>query len=107
MGLRKCSTPPRPAFAPLGVDGESVERSFPELAVLLEPRLDDAEGVGVQDAAVDSAVDVTNDQSRMLEHLEVSRDRGERDREWLGELGDGRRAPCEARRAFAGDVSTR
>lgn len=50
----------------------------------------------MENAAMDAAVDMTNDESRAFEHLEVSRNGGERHRERLGELADGRRAAGEA-----------
>jgi hypothetical protein len=94
--LRKCSPTWRPRFGLLGVGGERIERSLPELAVRLEPRLHGSQRVGVQDAPMDAAVDVSSDESRALQHLQVPRDRGEGHRERCSELGDGRRAASEA-----------
>jgi hypothetical protein len=85
----RCLTFDRPVLALLGVDRECVQRSLPEFPVLIEPGVDRAEGLGVQDAPTNAPVHLPHDESRTREHLQVSRDRGERDGKWRRELGDG------------------
>ena len=80
----------------LGIGRERVQRSFPEFPILIEPGFDGAEGLGTEDAMVNTTVDVSDDEPRILEHLQVSGDGGKRDRERRGELRDGLGASSEA-----------
>src|SRR5689334_16612524 len=92
----RCLTFEVRALVLLCIRGERVERALPEFAVLIEPRFDGAEGLGAEDTMVNATVDVSHDEARVLEHLQVSGDSGERHREGRGELGDRLGAAAQA-----------
>src|SRR5437867_3675118 len=74
---------------------ESIETLFPENAIALHPSGCFAKPRRLEPCGPPLRVASTRDQPRMLEHLEVLRDRGEGHVEGLRELSDGSLARCE------------
>src|SRR6185312_2347240 len=72
--------------------GEAVEALGPEALVEAQPIRGFGETVGAQPAAAERAVALAIDEPRPLEHLEMPRNRRQRDAEGLGELAH-RRLP--------------
>jgi hypothetical protein len=71
---------------------------LPENAVLLEPGGSVLDGVGVETAAVNAAIDFTPQQTGGFEHAEMLGDGRERDVERFGEFADSRFALQKARK---------
>jgi hypothetical protein len=71
---------------------ERVELSFPEPPVLLDPRGGGVERPGDEPAPVDASVARSGEQAGAFQHLQVPRDRRQRDAKRRGQSGD-RRGP--------------
>src|SRR6476659_10392145 len=67
---------------------QSIELSLPQLAVFLDIVGDLLEGRGSDSAGPPLRLASLRDEPRLLQHLQVPRDRGEADVEGLGELVD-------------------
>ncbi len=63
---------------------------FDERARLLQ-------GLWLEPAALEAPISLTADNAGFLEHVEVFRDRSERDGKWCGKLTDGARSARQAR----------
>lgn len=77
--------------------GKGVELPLPEASVAGDPQGGVLHGSGNQTAAAEPAVLRSGEQSRVLQHAQVFRNRGERYVEGLGQLGDRRLSPRQAR----------
>ncbi len=66
------------------------------MAIVSEPDVDCLERLDGQRAAMDAPIDGSANETRSLEHSDMSRDGRQRDVERFGEIGDRRRPVCEA-----------
>ncbi len=76
---------------------ERIELRLPGAAVALDPCRGAFHRAGGEPAAVDAAVNFAVEKSRRLEDTQMLRDRRQRHREGIGQLGHRRFAPREAR----------
>src|SRR5208283_2212423 len=86
----------------LEVGIEAIETAAPEAAVEIQPLRGARQRFASQAAATVLAVPLVQDQRGPLQHLEVPRDRGQRDLERFGEFADRQipvREACEDRAA--------
>jgi hypothetical protein len=74
-----------------------VESVFPEFAMARDPLRRGVHRSGIEPAVVDPTLSAPCEESRFFQNLQVLRDRGERDVERLGEVGDAELARRQSR----------
>jgi hypothetical protein len=68
--------------------GQTIQRSFPELSILLDPLRGLFQRLGVQLHFVNAAVTPAAKQSGFFENAQMFRNRRQRHRMWTGKMGD-------------------